>query len=309
MASSEKKETSLVQKILNWFKNQPITAFFIVLGISVIGFASFTNAITDIKDFFNPVSESAQSTIVTEASAPDSVDVTPRVQADKNLFEITVQSDFNSVADLSRYYLLDVGYGRPSNEDIKIEQGIFYFGTPPLKALNFKPFLSFRNAIHLRWKTDDPEACYAFPLWAVPQNSEQDDGYGVGIGGCSGLDFNIEYPNKNNDVHIPEKVSSIFINEPSRWMDGVFWIENVEQVEFRGLVWYVDEPSTYSLYKANLPEWGEENNFTFSFEGYNGEIAVDYLKLVEGEIESYLWFYAPPFASNSDDILDFFNSD
>lgn len=283
-----------IEALVESIKNQPVIYLVITFGLIVIGLGNFTNAITDLKEFF--------------VLGPKEISTTDNgfkeIQADKNLFDISFETEFDEVSDLDHYDILDIPV--PSDEEIKIDSGKLYFGQPPLSAMNLKPTLTYNTAVHIRWKIYLEQTCFAFPIWISSQDASGPQSYSVGFGSCSYQELQIDYPDKSSDILITDEMSNILVTKPGQWMEGVFWVVDTPRIEFHGLAWLADRPSEYSVYKSDLPSWEGEDRFSLSFQGYDGEVAVDFLRIIEGEIESYLWFYAPPYTGQSDKVMDFF---
>jgi hypothetical protein len=327
----KKKSNNRVQAIFDKMKSNPFTSLAIVFGVVVISIGSFTQAIVDIKDFFDSfagIGSSDENVVYTNTLSPTlkTSDALPKtqilstqmptplssktlqssIQADKNLYDVSLEVDFDDISDLVYFDILSDGY---SDEDIKIDQGKFFFGLPPIRALNLKPILAYRTAIHLRWKVVDKQTCYAFPFWVRMDNSDVSEIFEVGLGSCSYHALGLEYQNKSEEFSILDDAYNPIVTNPDQWIEAVLWIEDNPQMEFRALAWDSDAPAHYSIYRAAIPEWEGEKQFGFSFNGFEGEIAIDYLKIINGEVESYLWFNAPPFTVKSDSILGYFNSE
>ena len=327
----KKKSSNRVQAIFDKMKSNPVTSLVIVLGVFVISIGSFTQAIVDIRDFIDSlglINSSDESAVSANALMPtkETSDSSPKTeipstqvptplpsktpqssfQADKNLYDISLEVDFDDISDLDYFDILSENY---SDEDIKIDRGKFYFGSPPIGGLNLKPILTYRTAIHLRWKVVGEQTCYAFPFWVRADNSEMSKYYDVALGSCSYQLLELGYRIMGEEISIQDDVYNPLVTNPDQWIEAVLWIENNPEMEFRALVWDSGAPANYSIYRAMIPEWEGEKQFGHSFDGYEGEVAVDYLKIINGEVESYLWFNAPPFTVKSDSILGYFNSE
>ncbi len=221
-----------------------------------------------------------------------------------------VQIEFNGRADLS-YFNLMSSFDEDGNEfevdpnDVKMEQGAFYFGDYPLRGATLKQLLEYGTFLHLRWQITDEETCYAFPLWG---SNETEQFHGVSLGTCSYGELSVGYPDMFGDEILNESAGSL-INVPNQWVEAVFWVENRDSPYFYALAWDAENPASYYLTKSILPDWANARQFAFSLEGYEGEVVVDFLKIINGDIESYLELNAPPFAENVDQIHDFLHSD
>lgn len=230
-------------------------------------------------------------------------------------FVVSLQMSFESPADIKYFDILgSVGENgeeqKVAQSDAVLKDGSVIFGQSPVRGANLKPRLNYGTALHIRWKINAENTCERFSLTPFTRQEEQVvNVYTVGVGGCSFQTLQTSFASDTpTDYDSPFQGQGSLVMEDGQWLDAVFWIEKgTPAPTLKLFAWQTENPDIYYAEKRLLTGLEEANMFLFSFDVFDGSIAVDSFQMISGNIESYLWFNAPAFSKNYENGTMLFN--
>jgi len=245
------------------------------------------------------------TTIPTEIPTTTPTEIPADTPFKEDDFVVPVRLDFESQEDF-KYF----NYAGSINKDETASFAQFL-----VPSTNLQSLVNYDTALHIRWQINAENTCERFALAPfVSQNEEVVNAYMVGVGGCSFLALQTELASLGSDNPVaydsPFRSQGTLIMEDGQWLDVVFWIEKgTPTPSLKLFAWQTENPNIYYAEKRLLNGLEEANMFSFSFDIFFGSIAVDSFQMISGNLESYLWFNAPAFSKNYEDVVTLFNTD
>jgi hypothetical protein len=209
----------------------------------------------------------------------------------EDMYSISKSILFDSLTDLELFNYGAAGAPDHSQQELSpsdfISEGIINLDGKAIDFLDLNVPINAGVAIHARWKTTSEKICHS--LCFIPP-FDQSSAYKMALGGCSQNVFNISFENDQAQVVDNPYVSEgmVFVEE-DKWMDAVIWFEFEPVPAFTALTWETDHPENFFVEKKMLPKDAQTGQFMFTFEVYDGSMAVDLVEIITGDIESYLW--------------------
>ena len=265
-----------------------------------------------LQDLPTQTPTSIPSAIVTE---PPVTEKEPEDAAQAPDFNIPLSLQFDDARDFNYFDVLGIvdeqGEHLVDPDDVILEDSFAIFGRDPLRGANLKPRVNPGTALHVRWKINAENTCHALMLFPMlSQEITLADVYGVGVGACSYQALQVEFGvDDGRQIDAPSKNQGTIVMDDGKWIDAVFWTEASTPPVINLFAWETENPDLYYAEKRLLPGLDDANSYLFSFETYNGEIAVDAFRMVSGNVENYLLQNAPAFQKNHDSVLALLNTD
>lgn len=253
------------------------------------------------------LSTSPPSPVPTTAPTPT------QIPYSKDDFRIAFDIEFEDRDNLRVFSALGTisedGDQQVTNNDVVLEDGVVTLGAFPVRGLNFNTMIPFNEALHLRWKITKQNTCLSLMMTPLIRQDELLTGINpVGVGDCANADLVLKTQEQYSETEnfLPQTYGQIHLTE-NKWIDSVLWIEENEIPALYLVAWETEHPEIYYVEKRALENWQEANGFMFSPDVFEGEIAMDSMKKVSGDIESYLWFNSPVFQTEIDQISSVFS--
>lgn len=239
------------------------------------------------------------------------------VQIKKDDFVVSVQVDFESQEGFNYFDILgkvseNGEEQQVTQSNVTLENGAAIFGQFPVRGANLKPRVNYDTALYIRWKINAENTCERFSLMPfINQERPTTNAYGIGVGGCSFQALQAELVSDNPAAYdAPSQSQGTIILENDQWLNAVIWIEKgTPTPTMKIFAWQAENPNIYYIEKRLLTGLEESNMFLFSFDVVSGSIAVVSFQMISGNIESYLWFNAPAFSKNYENMVTLFNTD
>jgi hypothetical protein len=246
----------------------------------------------------------------TTPTAPPTVQPT-EIPFSEGDFALPMQLDFESREDFKYFDILG-SIGDLDQSDAILKDGTAIFGQSPVGGANLKPLVNNDTALHIRWKINDENTCERFSLAPFVSQENIIDAYMVGVGGCSFQALQTQLASLGSDAPVaydsPFRNQGTLVMEDGQWLDVVFWIEKgTPTSSLKLFAWQTENPNIYYAEKRLLNGLEDANMFMFSFDVFFGSIAVDSFQMISGNVESYLWFNAPSFSKNYEDLKVLFD--
>ena len=258
-----------------------------------------------------PVTSTTVPTEIPTATPTETPAYSPFKEDD---FAVPMQLDFESLNDF-KYFNFHFSDGDIDTDKTSINKDeTTSFAQFSNTSVNLQSFVRYDTALHIRWKINAENTCQRFGLAPfVSQNEEMPDGYILGVGGCSFLALQTETASLGSDnpvaYNLPFQSQGTIIMEDGQWIDVVFWIEKgTPTPSLKLFAWQTEKPNIFYAEKRLLNGLEEANMFALGFDVFFGGIAVDSFQMISGNLESYLWFNAPAFSKNYEDVMVLFNS-
>ena len=231
-------------------------------------------------------------------------------------YTIARDFSFDDEADLNYFYFLgtineehntDIEVTR---EDVKLENGNLYLGEYPIRGLNTSSFFNFNSAIHFRWMMNAEETCAHFFVSPTDEYLHSNiENYMVEINSCSYSSLSVQARNPStNHIDIPGINSGTLIIENGVWIDTVVWLNSVPQPTINVISWETNTPDIYSINRFVINRFYHYPQIIFSLEAGEGNIAIDFLKIINDDIDNYIWDNAVVY-QNKEEIISELLSD
>ncbi|RQV95357.1 hypothetical protein EH221_06240 [bacterium] len=229
--------------------------------------------------------------------------ITPTTEPAKRVFQ---ESDFRVITDISFDDPEDLIFLEPS-ENKRNGYIVLKNGYVELDSGNYVNFgIAYQQGIHFRWKFLQKENCieFGFPI-IFPDENEY-----YKIYGCADQALKGEYVNNTLRNTVTNSISEgNIVPTPGKWIDTLVWFENEDQPSINTFSWKEDQADSFYFEKTALSGKGNPSNFYSSIIVFINSIALDSIKIIGEDINSYLWFNAPVFQTYFNEITRLENTD
>lgn len=241
---------------------------------------------------------------------------TPLPYSETN-YTTALEITFDEWRSLQNFFLLGTfdeegNENQATYEDARLENGAWLLGGTIVGGANLKSVIEFETGVHVRWKVIGEDTCHAFELMPlVAQHEPLQSSSAAGVGGCGYQHVQLETQGPNSH---PSSSEGRVVMLPGTWIEAILWVERDPGPVLKLFAWESDNPQISTMAKLEIESWREANAFMLAIEHYedglqDSEFAVDSMKLITGDLYSYLWYHAPAFQPQHESSMEFLETD
>ncbi|RQV95356.1 hypothetical protein EH221_06235 [bacterium] len=213
------------------------------------------------------------------------------------------ESDFSIIKDINFDDAEDKNFIRPAENEMN--KPIIKDGYAELYSGAYNIYgLEYQQGIHFRWKgnQENIDICFVLPI-IFPDSVSWDENEYYRVEGRVDQALLVVYDHsalRNTSINSISK-GNIFPT-PGKWIETVVWYENIDNPTINTFSWEEDNDNVYYFEKMALSGKSNPSSFDSSIDVYSNSIVLDSIKIISEDINSYLWFNAPAYQKNNEDI-------